>query len=471
MERSTVSFCTLPIVRRNLLSSFPKIHSLFIDGGSTMQRKITLEEHEIPTAYYNILADLPKPLDPPLHPGTKQPIGPQDLAAIFPMELIKQEVSTERFIEIPDEVRNAYAMFRPTPLFRAIELERALDTPAQIYYKYEGVSPAGSHKLNTALPQAFYNKQAGIKRLATETGAGQWGSSLSYACNFFGLACKVYMVRVSYDQKPYRRSMIRTWGGEVVASPSTDTASGRAVLQRDRNSTGSLGIAISEAVEDAAGREDTNYSLGSVLNHVLLHQTIIGLEAKQQLAKAGVYPDVVIGCVGGGSNFGGIALPFIKDKIDGKPIRAIAVEPASCPSLTKGEFRYDFGDLAGLTPLLPMYTLGHDFVPPSIHAGGLRYHGMAPIISRLYLDRLIEALAYEQEEVFEAAVLFARTEGIIPAPESAHAIKAALQEAQQAKVEGKKKVILFNLSGHGHFDMSAYDAFFSGALSGSKMVA
>ena len=436
-----------------------------------MQRKITLEEHEIPSAYYNIQADLPKPLDPPLHPGTKQPIGPQDLAPIFPMELIKQEVSNERFIEIPDEVRSAYAMFRPTPMFRALELERALDTPAHIYYKYEGVSPAGSHKLNTALPQAFYNKQAGIKRLATETGAGQWGSALSYACNFFGLACKVYMVRVSYDQKPYRRSMIRTWGAEVVASPSTDTASGRAVLERDKNSTGSLGIAISEAVEDAAGRADTNYSLGSVLNHVLLHQTIIGLEAKLQLAKAGAYPDVVIGCVGGGSNFGGIALPFIKDKIDGKLVRAIAVEPASCPTLTKGEFRYDFGDLAGLTPLLPMYTLGHDFVPPAIHAGGLRYHGMSPIVSRLYLDRLIEAQAYEQQEVFEAAVLFARSEGIIPAPESAHAIKAALQEAHQAKVEGKKKVILFNLSGHGHFDMSAYDAFFAGALNGSKKLA
>jgi tryptophan synthase beta chain len=436
-----------------------------------MQRKITLEEREIPTAYYNIQADLPKPLDPPLHPGTKQPIGPQDLAAIFPMELIKQEVTKERFIEIPDEVRAAYAMFRPTPMFRAIELERALDTPAQIYYKYEGASPAGSHKLNTAIPQAFYNKQQGIKRLATETGAGQWGSSLSFACNFFGLACKVYMVRVSYDQKPYRRSMIRTWGGEVVASPSMDTAAGRAVLERDKNSTGSLGIAISEAVEDAAGREDTNYSLGSVLNHVLLHQTIIGLESKLQLEKAGVYPDIVIGCVGGGSNFGGIALPFIKDKIEGKQVRAIAVEPSSCPSLTKGEFRYDFGDLAGLTPLLPMYTLGHEFVPPSIHAGGLRYHGMSPIISRLYLDKLIEAQAYEQQEVFEAAVLFARTEGIIPAPESSHAIKAALQEAQQAKIEGKKKVILFNLSGHGHFDMSAYDAYFAGALNVSKQVA
>jgi tryptophan synthase beta chain len=436
-----------------------------------MLRKIMLEEKEIPSAYYNILADLPTPMDPPLHPGTKQPVGPQDLAPIFPMELIKQEVSTERFIDIPDEVRHSYAMFRPTPLFRALELERALDTPAEIYYKYEGASPAGSHKLNTALPQAYYNKHAGIKRLATETGAGQWGSALSYACNFFGLSCKVYMVRVSYDQKPYRRSMIRTWGGEVVASPSMETKAGREVLARDKHSTGSLGIAISEAVEDAASRADTNYSLGSVLNHVLLHQTIIGLETQAQFAKVGTYPDVVIGCVGGGSNFGGIALPYIKDKLAGKNVRAIAVEPTSCPSLTKGEFRYDFGDLAGLTPLLPMYTLGHDFVPPSIHAGGLRYHGMSPIISHLYKHKLIEAQAYEQEEVFEAAVLFARTEGIIPAPESSHAIKSCLQEAQQAKLEGKKRVILFNLSGHGHFDMGAYDAFFAGALNGTKQVA
>ena len=433
-----------------------------------MQRTFTLEEREIPTHYYNILPDLPTPLDPPLHPGTKQPMGPQDLAAIFPMALIAQEMSTERFIEIPDEVRSAYAAFRPTPLYRALALEKALDTPAQIYYKYEGASPAGSHKLNTALAQAYYNKHAGIKRLATETGAGQWGSALSFACNFFGLECKVYMVRVSYDQKPYRRSMIRTWGGQVVASPSSDTAAGRAVLARDKNSSGSLGIAISEAVEDAATREDTNYSLGSVLNHVLLHQTIIGLEAKKQLAKAGVYPDVVIGCVGGGSNFGGLALPFMKDKIEGKSLRAIAVEPKSCPTLTEGEFRYDFGDVAGMTPLLPMFTLGHEFMPPAIHAGGLRYHGMAPIISRLYLDKLIEARAYDQNEVFEAAVLFARSEGIIPAPESSHAIKAAIDEAKQAKVEGKKKVILFNLSGHGHFDMSAYDAYFAGTLNGSK---
>jgi len=431
---------------------------------AVMQRTFTLEEREIPTHYYNILPDLPTPLEPALHPGTKQPLGPQDLAPLFPMELIMQEVSQEHLIEIPDEVRSAYAAFRPTPLIRATQLERALDTPAEIYYKYEGVSPAGSHKLNTALAQAYYNKVAGIKRLATETGAGQWGSALSLACAMFGLKLKVYMVRISYEQKPYRRSMIRAWGGEIVASPSNDTNAGRAILAKDPTSRGSLGIAISEAVEDAATHDDTNYSLGSVLNHVLLHQTIIGQEAKKQVEKAGVYPDVVIGCVGGGSNFGGLAIPFIKDKIGGKKLRAIAVEPASCPSLTKGEFRYDFGDTAGLTPLLPMYTLGHDFMPPSLHAGGLRYHGMAPIISRLYKDKLIEAQAYEQKDVFESALLFARTEGIIPAPESSHAIKSAIVEALQAKKEGTKKVILFNLSGHGHFDMAAYDAYLSGHL-------
>ena len=429
-----------------------------------MQRKFTLEEKDIPTHYYNILPDLPTPLQPPLHPGTKQPAGPQDLAPIFPMDLIMQEVSQERFIEIPDEVRSAYAAFRPTPLYRATQLEKALDTPAQIYYKYEGVSPAGSHKLNTALPQAYYNKKAGINRLTTETGAGQWGSSLSLACAMFGLKLKVYMVRISYEQKPYRRSMIRTWGSEIVASPSNDTNAGRSILVKDPNTRGSLGIAISEAVEDAATHDDTNYSLGSVLNHVLLHQTIIGQEAKKQMEKAEVYPDVVIGCVGGGSNFAGLALPFIKDKISGKKLRAVAVEPASCPSLTKGEFRYDFGDTVGMTPLLMMYTLGHEFMPPALHAGGLRYHGMAPIISQLYKDKLIEAQAYEQTEVFDAAVLFARTEGTIPAPESSHAIKAAIVEALRAKKEGTRKVILFNLSGHGHFDMSAYDAFLSGHL-------
>jgi tryptophan synthase beta chain len=429
-----------------------------------MQRTFTLEEREIPTHYYNILPDLPTPLEPALHPGTKQPLGPQDLAPLFPMQLIMQEVSQERFIEIPDQVRSAYAAFRPTPLVRATQLERALDTPAQIYYKYEGVSPAGSHKLNTALAQAYYNKEAGIKRITTETGAGQWGSALSLACAMFGIKLKVYMVRISYEQKPYRRSMIRTWGSEIVASPSSDTNAGRSILAKDPTSRGSLGIAISEAVEDAATHDDTNYSLGSVLNHVLLHQTIIGQEAKKQMEKAGVYPDVVIGCVGGGSNFAGLALPFVKDKIDGKKLRAVAVEPASCPSLTKGEFKYDFGDTVELTPLLPMYTLGHDFMPPALHAGGLRYHGMAPIVSRLYQDKLIEAQAYDQKDVFESALLFARAEGTIPAPESSHAIKSAIVEALEAKKEGTKKVILFNLSGHGHFDMGAYDAYLSGHL-------
>lgn len=434
-----------------------------------IQRKILLEDRELPTAYYNIQADLPHPLAPPLHPGTGKPIGPDDLSTLFPMELIKQEVSKERFIEIPEEVQEAYRSFRSTPLIRALNLERLLDTPAEIYYKYEGVSPAGSHKLNTALPQAYYNKQAGIKRLTTETGAGQWGSALSFACNVFALECKVYMVRVSYDQKPYRRSMIQTWGAQVVASPSKDTNAGRAMLQKSPNSPGSLGLAISEAVEDAASRKDTNYSLGSVLNHVLLHQTIIGQEAMKQLEKVERFPDIVIGCVGGGSNFGGIAIPFVREKIKGKKVRCIGVEPASCPTMTKGEYRYDFGDTAMMTPLLPMHTLGHTFVPPSIHAGGLRYHGVAPIISRLLLDNLIEARSYKQLEVFEAAVTFARTEGIIPAPETAHAIKATIDEALKARKEGTKKVILFNLSGHGHFDMGAYDAYFSGKLENNDM--
>jgi tryptophan synthase beta chain len=429
-----------------------------------MQQKIYLEEREMPTAYYNILADMPDPLAPPLHPGTGKPIGPEDLSAIFPMELIKQEMSPERFILIPEEVQRIYRIYRPTPLIRALNLERVLDTPAEIYYKYEGVSPAGSHKPNTAIPQAYYNKQAGIKRLTTETGAGQWGSALSFACGLFGLECKVYMVRVSYDQKPYRRSMIRTWGAEVVASPSKDTNAGRNVLAQHPDSPGSLGMAISEAVEDAAGRDDTNYSLGSVLNHVLLHQTIIGLECITQMEKIDRFPDIVIGCVGGGSNFGGIAIPFVRERIRGKKVRSIAVEPASCPTLTRGEFRYDFGDTAMMTPLLAMHTLGHNFIPPSIHAGGLRYHGIAPILSRLLLSGLIEARSYMQNEVFESAVLFARTEGIIPAPESSHAIKAAIDEARRAREEGTKPVILFNLSGHGHFDMSAYDAYFAGRL-------
>jgi tryptophan synthase beta chain len=432
-------------------------------------RRITLDMTEMPSAYYNILADLPTPMDPPLHPGTKQPIGPQDLAPLFPMELIKQEVSQERFIPIPEEVQEAYRLYRPTPLIRAVQLEKLLDTPAIIYYKYEGVSPAGSHKPNTAIPQAYYNKKEGVKRLATETGAGQWGSSIALACDIFGLECKVYMVKISYQQKPYRRSMMRTWGAQVVASPSMETQAGRDILAKHPDSPGSLGIAISEAVEDAAKRDDTKYALGSVLNHVLLHQTVIGQEAMKQLEKVDLYPDIIIGCVGGGSNFGGIALPFLRDKFKGKQLRAIAVEPASCPTLTKGTFMYDFGDVAKTTPLLPMYTLGHTFIPPSIHAGGLRYHGMSPIVSKLYRDGLIEAQAYTQTEIFESALLFARTEGIIPAPESAHAIRSAIEEAKKAKVEGKKKVILFNLSGHGHFDMSAYDSYLDGKLEDYEM--
>jgi len=429
-----------------------------------MQRKFMLEESEIPTHYLNLTPDLPTPIDPPLHPVTNQPIGPQDLAPLFPMALIMQEVSADRSIEIPDEVRAAYKKFRPSPLIRAIDLEKVLDTTAQIYYKYEGVSPAGSHKLNTALAQAYFNKKEGVKRIATETGAGQWGSSMALACKIFGLQCKVYMVKVSFEQKPYRKSMIQAWGSEIVASPSKDTQAGRDALAKNPNSTGSLGLAISEAVEDAFGREDTKYALGSVLNHVLLHQTVIGLEAKKQMEKAGVYPDIVIGCVGGGSNFGGVAIPFIKDKLAGKKVRAIAVEPTSCPSLTKGEYRYDLGDVAGMAPIVKMYTLGHEFMPPAIHAGGLRYHGMSPLISKLYNEKLIEAQAYNQVDIFEAGVLFAQTEGIIPAPESSHAIKSVIEEAKKAKIEGTKKVILFNLSGHGHFDMSAYDAYFAGKL-------
>ena len=426
--------------------------------------KIVLPENEIPKQWYNVLADLPKPMPPVLHPGTKKPVGPDDLAPLFPMELIKQEVSTERWIDIPEPVLEIYRLWRPSPLFRAYRLEKALDTPAKIYYKYEGVSPAGSHKPNTAVAQVFYNKQEGVKRITTETGAGQWGSALSLACNFFGVECKVYMVKVSFNQKPYRKSMMRTWGATVVPSPSPDTNAGRSVLERDPDSPGSLGIAISEAVEDAATRDDTKDSLGSVLNHVLLHQTVIGLEAKKQMEIAGDYPDVIIGCVGGGSNFGGIALPFIKDKFEGKKLRALAVEPASCPTLTRGPYSYDFGDEAQMTPLLAMHTLGHNFMPPPIHAGGLRYHGMAPIISHLVREKYIEAAAYRQLEVFESGVLFSRTEGIIPAPESTHAIHAAILEAKKVKEAGTPKTILFNLSGHGHFDLAAYDAYFDGKL-------
>jgi len=427
---------------------------------------INLSQKEIPTHYYNIVADLPKPLDPPLHPATKKPIGPEDLAAIFPMELIKQEVSTERYIEIPEEVRKAYMLYRPSPLIRAEALEKELGTPAKIYYKYEGVSPVGSHKLNTALAQAYYNKKEGIKRLTTETGAGQWGSAMSFACQHFGLESMVYMVKVSYDHKPYRKIMMKLFGADIVASPSNKTKSGQKYLAEDANHPGSLGIAISEAVEDAVSRKDTNYCLGSVLNHVLLHQTIIGQEAQKQMEIAGDYPDIIIGCHGGGSNFAGLAFPFLKDKLDGKKpnLRAIAVEPSSCATLTKGKFEYDFGDTAGLTPLLMMFTLGHDFIPSPIHAGGLRYHGASPIVSALLKDGIIEAKNYDQIPVFEAAVQFAKNQGIIPAPESAHAIKAAIDEALECKKTGEAKVILFNLSGHGLFDMSAYDDFMSGKI-------
>ncbi len=377
-----------------------------------------------------------------------------------------QEVSIQRYIPIPEEVLNVYTLWRPTPMFRAKRLEQYLKTPARIYYKYEGTSPAGSHKPNTALAQAYYNKQEGVKRIATETGAGQWGSALAFACNVFGMDCKVYMVKVSYDSKPYRKSMMKVWGATVVPSPSPDTNAGRSILAQSPNSPGSLGIAISEAVEDAATHDHTKYSLGSVLNHVLLHQTIVGQEMKKQMAKTGDYPDVVIGCIGGGSNFAGFAFPFLQDKFDGKrkKTRILAVEPAACPTLTKGIYAYDFGDTAKLTPLLPMYTLGHDFIPASIHAGGLRYHGMAPLICQLYKDRFIEARAYTQLQVFEAAKVFASTEGIIPAPEASHAIKAAMDEALEAKERKKARVIAFNLSGHGFFDMSAYESYFNGTL-------
>lgn len=426
--------------------------------------KIVLPEKEIPKQWYNIMADMPKLPAPPIHPATLKPIGPDDLSAIFPMSLIEQEVSTQRWIDIPEEVIEAYTLWRPSPLYRAKRLEQALGSPARIYYKYEGCSPAGSHKPNTAVAQAYYNKQAGIKRIATETGAGQWGSSLALAGRMFGLEITVYMVKVSYDQKPYRRIAMQTWGATVHASPTNLTNAGRKILEQDPNCQGSLGIAISEAVEDAATHADTNYSLGSVLNHVALHQTVIGLEAKKQLEIAGDYPDIVIGCCGGGSNFAGISFPFLYDKFAGKNLRAIAVEPTSCPTLTKGEFRYDFGDTVGLTPFLMMYTLGHDFMPPGIHAGGLRYHGDSPLVSQLYHDGIIEARAYPQLPVFESAMLFSKTEGIIPAPESAHAIKAVIDEALLAKEEGKSKCILFNLSGHGYLDLAAYADYLSGKL-------
>ncbi len=428
--------------------------------------KFLLEEKDLPTRWYNIQADLKTPPPPVLHPGTGQPIGPQDLAPLFPMELIKQEVSRERWIDIPDAVRDVLRLWRPSPLYRARRLERALDTPARIYYKYEGVSPAGSHKPNTAVAQAYYNSAEKVTRLTTETGAGQWGSALAMACTFFGLQCKVYMVKVSYQQKPYRRIMMETWGAQVVPSPSPDTQAGKKVLEQDPNSPGSLGIAISEAVEDAATRDDTKYSLGSVLNHVLMHQTVIGLEAKQQLEQADDEPDVVIGCAGGGSNFAGLAFPFAADKLTGRKrkTRIIAVEPAACPSLTKGKYVYDFGDTVGLTPLVKMHTLGHGFVPPPLHAGGLRYHGMAPLVCKLYDEGVIEAVAVPQVATFQAAVQFARAEGIIPAPETAHAIRVVIDEALRCQREGKREAILFNLSGHGHFDLGAYEQYLAGKL-------
>ena len=428
--------------------------------------KFLLDEKDLPTKWYNIQADFKTPAPPVLHPGTGKPIGPQDLAPLFPMELIKQEVSQERWIEIPDEVRDILRLWRPSPLYRARRLEKALGTSSKIYYKYEGVSPAGSHKPNTAVAQAYYNKKEKVTRIATETGAGQWGSALSMACAFFGLQCKVYMVKVSYQQKPYRRIMMETWGAQVVASPSTDTQSGKKILEQDPNSPGSLGIAISEAVEDAATRDDTKYSLGSVLNHVLMHQTIIGQETKKQLEKADDEADIVIGCAGGGSNFAGLSFPFAADKLTGrnKKIRLIAVEPTACPSLTKGTYTYDFGDTVGHTPLVKMHTLGHGFVPAPLHAGGLRYHGMAPLVSKLYDEKVIEAVAVPQVSTFQAAIQFARSEGIIPAPEAAHAIRVAIDEALRAKKEGKRKTIVFNLSGHGHFDLAAYEAHLAGKL-------
>jgi len=433
-------------------------------------KKFILNENDIPTAWYNIVADMEnKPL-PPLHPGTKQPLNPQDLEPIFAKELINQELSQERWIEIPDEVRELYKIWRPTPLVRASGLEKALDTPAHIYFKNEGLSPVGSHKLNSALPQAYYNKKQGIKHLTTETGAGQWGAALAFACSVFGLDLDVFMVKVSYEQKPYRRSMMHTWGAEVFSSPSDTTEAGRKILARDPHNSGSLGIAISEAVEKAVMDENTRYTLGSVLNHVILHQTIIGLEAEKQMEMAGEYPEIVIGCFGGGSNFSGISFPFMRHRLtSNKPVRIIAAEPASCPKLSRGKFEYDFGDTVGLTPLLPMYTLGHDFQPADIHAGGLRYHGAGTIVSQLHRDGYVEVNDIPQLESFEAGQLFARTEGTIPAPESTHAIASVIREAKTAKEEGKAKVILFNLSGHGLIDMSAYDQFLSGKMTNYKL--
>jgi tryptophan synthase beta chain len=424
-----------------------------------MDKKVLLGEADIPTHYYNIAADLPFTLDAPLHPATKQPIAAADMSPLFPMPLIEQEVASEAEIRIPEEVMEAYRIYRPTPLIRATGLEKALNTPAKIYYKYEGVSPTGSHKPNTAIAQAYYNKISGTKKLVTETGAGQWGSSLAHACHIFGIECTVYMVKVSYEQKPYRKTVMNLFGADIYPSPSNRTEAGRKILAQDPDCPGSLGIAISEAIEEALQAEPTKYSLGSVLNHVLLHQTVIGQEAVKQMKIAGDYPDLVIGCHGGGSNFAGLAFPFLREKINGQDLEVIAAEPISCPTLTEGKLDYDFGDNAGFTPLLKMYTLGHDFIPPSIHAGGLRYHGAAPLVSALLANNLISAKAFRQIDIFQGSTLFAKTEGIIPAPESAHAVQAAIVEAEKAKDEGKERTILFNLSGHGLLDLSAYEAY------------
>jgi len=423
--------------------------------------KITLDENDLPKKWYNIQADLKTQLDPPLNSQTNKPIGPDDLKAIFPMGLIRQEVSTDRYISIPEEIREIYRLWRPSPLYRARKLELALKTPAKIYYKWEGVSPPGSHKPNSSVAQAYYNMKEGVERLVTETGAGQWGSALAFAARLFNLKCRVYMVKCSYEQKPYRRVLMENWGAEVFSSPTNLTKSGKEILKKDPNTSGSLGISISEAVEDAATHEGTNYSLGSVLNHVILHQTIIGLELKKQLEIIEEYPDIICGCVGGGSNFAGTSFPFVKDKILGKKpdLKIVSVEPLACPTLTKGEYRYDFGDSVGLTPLLKMYTLGHNFVPPAIHAGGLRYHGDSPLLSKLTKEGYMEALAYNQKEVFEAATLFAKTEGFVVAPETAHAVKAAIDFARMCRNDNKKKVIVFGNSGHGYFDLSAYDEY------------
>jgi tryptophan synthase beta chain len=447
-----------------LSSIVHRLSSKIAEGGAMSQVKYVLDESDLPRQWYNVLADAPFQLPPPLHPATAQPIGPADLAPLFPMSIILQEVSQERMIDIPEPVRDVYRLWRPTPLYRARRWEQALDTPAKIFYKYEGVSPSGSHKPNTAVPQAFYNKEEGVKRLSTETGAGQWGSSLAFACQVFGLECKVYMVKVSYQQKPYRRMMMETYGASVVASPSEDTHAGRAILAETPDSPGSLGIAISEAVEDAALRDDTKYSLGSVLNHVLLHQTVIGQEVIKQLELAGADPDILVGCVGGGSNFGGFALPFIPDQLKGRKRQIIAVEPLAAPSMTRGKYAYDYGDTAKMAPMVKMHTLGHDFVPAPIHAGGLRYHGMAPIVSALYDNGLIEARAVAQRAIFEAAVSFARAEGIIPAPEPSHAIRVVMEEALRCKEAGEAKTIVFNLCGHGHFDLTAYERHLTGQL-------